>query len=673
MMRIFFVLITLIISLSAGAQRVATDYGDIYFEFFQFKEAAEYYEEALLKEEKSVKRQYIYKQLSQSYKYQFKYAKAEEYFEKYISSGEPIEPEYLIDYGNVLKLNGKYKEAKEMYKKYQEVTNTELAESFIRSVNWAMRNLDTIRNYEIFTTNLNINGQCLGYGYYDDGLLYSHSRSKPRKEKQAPVFDLDYARKVSATEFESDMKLMTFIEFDLNEGGPYVAPDGQHMYFYANNTLLNQGKPKKIGSIVVDNEGVSNFKLYVATLEGGMFKDPKPLQFCDDDFSYIHPALSEDGKTLYFSSNMEGGFGGFDLYKVAVGVDGNWGEPVNLGKNVNTDENEIFPYVNSNMIYFSSKGFNNYGGYDIFIAKLTKQGMPNTLKNIGQPINSSRDDVAFITKDDGRSGYFSSNRSNDDGLDFVYYFNEITPERFMELYGRRDTSLEVTQIAGLTNTRKLPPPTLSFAAPQKVNNSIETAPPPVIAKSDTGVQKISTQAILPGAMIEAKNKPKTQLQPIASVPKNANQTKAKQKESNRKIPKSTVTPMKSVITTYSVDELTKLNFSHILFEFNKAGINTSTMQAADSIAMLAKAQKSVKIFITAHTDCRGGFDYNLALSEKRAAAVKKYLIAKGIAASRIITRGMGESQLLNECSDDATSCTEEQHAVNRRVEMKLVK
>jgi outer membrane protein OmpA-like peptidoglycan-associated protein/tetratricopeptide (TPR) repeat protein len=623
-----------LISTSAFAQRADMDYGDIYYEFFQFREAAKHYEEALAKA-KPKNKQYLYEQLSQCYKYLFEYEKAEQYFEKLIASESPIKPDYYIDYGNILKLNGKYKMAKDQFKKYEEVTGTDLAEPYMRSVVWAIRNADTLKNYAVFPTNLNISHQALGYCYYDDGLIYAHARNKAMGKSQTPLFDLDYAKKepLSNTDFVKDMDLMALIEFTLNEGSPCVSADGQTLFFSANSTNLKTGKTKKIGGVEVSDDGVSNFKIYSAQLEGGLFQNPKELSFNDKEYSCIHPFITPDGKNLFFSSNMPGGFGGFDLFRSSLQDNGTWSEPVNMGKTVNTEENEIFPWASEDLFYFASKGFNNYGGYDIFVAQLNKALMPNTLKNIGQPINSFRDEVAFITKDGGRTGYFSSNRDNQEGSDYVYYFHETKHEDFVpEPMIDRDSMMAANGII-------IPPPKPAAALPAAGTTTAGTG----IAAAAGKDANSGTEPGVKGA------------------------TDSKGTTGNKGTKGSKGSTPEAELNT-----LITQSFTPVLFSFNDAGTTPSQMQAADEVVQILDRTPELKVYIAAHTDSRGSFTYNMGLSERRAASVKRYLLSKGVPSAKIITKGLSESQLVNECADGVT-CTEDQHSANRRVNMTLVK
>ncbi len=683
-MKKYFYIIILFCSLNTYSQRVDTDYGDIYFEFFQFKEAIKYYDKALLAAKKPQQQQYLYEQLSQCYKYLFQYRKSEEYFKLMMNSGVEVKPEFYIDYGNVLKLNGKYNEAKLQFKKYQEVTGTDLAEPFLRSLNWAIRNADTIKNYDVFATNLDISGQALGYCFYDDGLIYSHARNKPKLgNSQTPLFDLDYARKTGNTEFQSDLKIMGLIEFDLNEGAPCVSSDGMTLYFSANASTMTPGKKKTVGDIEVGEEGISNFKIYAAQSEGGVFQKPVPLNFNDDDYSFVHPFIMDNGNTLFFSSNMPGGFGGFDLYKSVKTEDGKWSEPINMGKVVNSEENELFPWYSDGLFYFTSKGFNNYGGYDIFVAKMNKLMLPSTLKNLGQPINSYRDEVAFITRDGGRTGYFSSNRDNEEGADYVYYFDETIPKQgYAELDNAKNVdTLAVALPGSLSNglQKVTGPGRVVATAPTQVPGTTPTDPKSNATPATTTTVPAgaaATTGVAAGVVASngLKEKPANGTAGIATVPA-AKPKQATQKTVAGTTPKTASPSKKEPVKPFvleSADAYSKTTFTPVQFKFNDASVNASQMQAADSITAILKSNPTLKVYIAAHADSRGSFQYNMALTERRAAAVKRYFISKGVSSKRIITQGLGESQLLNECAD-GVSCTEEQHAVNRRVEMKLVK
>lgn len=656
------IVICTLFSLPLLAQRAATEYGDLYYEFFQFKEAAKYYEEAL--NDKNVKnKQYLNEQLSQCYKFSFQYKQAEEYLAVVVKSEKEINPEFYIDYGNILKLNGKYAEAKLQFEKFRKITGSEQADGYLRSINWAIRNADTLRNYAVFPTDLNISGQSLGYCFYDDGLIYAHARNKkPKGRDMSPLFDLDYARNTSPTEFKADLEMLKLIEFDLNEGSPSVSSDMNTLYFSANSTNLKKRRKKSMGDVEVSAEGVSNFKIYAAQSEGGYFRNPVALPFNDNEYNCVHPFIMDDGITLLFSSNMPGGLGGFDLYKCTLQADGTWGDPVNMGNTVNTMENELFPYVSEGLLFFSSKGFNNYGGYDIYIARMNKGGAPYGLKNLGQPINSFRDDVAYITKDGGRTGYFSSNRGNDEGMDNVYFVRDNTPIIIetpeLATITQKSGGIPKTTIAGGT-------PVLSPVTPP-IKATVPAIPTPTVIPPPTTKPIVATPPPAPKKEpIKAKEKPVVIAK--AKEPNIPEQVAEVAKKEPVSVPKEA-----PVVLSTNVDALLSTHFTPVSFRFNDAAITAPQMDAADSIVQILKDNRALSVYITAHTDSRGSFSYNIALANKRALSMKRYLLNKGVSAGRIITKGLGESQLVNGCTDDV-SCSEEQHALNRRVEMRLVR
>jgi outer membrane protein OmpA-like peptidoglycan-associated protein len=310
---------------------------------------------------------------------------------------------------------------------------------------------------------------------------------------------------------------------------------------------------------------------------------------------------------------MPKGFGGMDLYKVIRDVDGKWGVPQNLGALINTAENELYPFVSNNMLFFASKGMNGFGGYDLYQAKITL-GVPGAPTNMGQPFNSSKDDVAFICLPNGRTGYFSSNRDNGEGIDKVYYY---------------------------------------------FDNKLLTEPKPVVVVSADTVPKPK-----PGPVIAAK--------PHGGITKPAEIKKPVTQADTPVTAAAKPDKPKATVSKVSDEDLLKLVFDKVYFKFNDIAVPASSYITLDSAVHAAHMSRTVKIAVNAHTDSRGSAAYNQRLSERRAAAVKKYLVHKGVPSAQIITHGLGETQLLNKCSD-GVECTEEEHQQNRRVEIRIVK
>ncbi|MBV7269427.1 carboxypeptidase-like regulatory domain-containing protein [Winogradskyella luteola] len=204
-----------------------------------------------------------------------------------------------------------------------------------------------------------------------------------------------------------------------NEGQVSFSPD-EHTIYYTRSERSNS----------------LNYKLYKAELEEdsyGNWINEKELSISNDNYSIESPHVTEDGKYLYFSSNMKGGYGGFDIYRAEIFKDGNIGEPENLGNIINTSNDEKYPHTakNGNELFFSSKGHNSIGGYDIFISTITDFEYKGP-RNLGYSINSEEDEIAFIFVDD-KKGVFSSNKENDKNAFNLYRFQ--SRELYNELKG----------------------------------------------------------------------------------------------------------------------------------------------------------------------------------------------------------------------------------------------
>jgi outer membrane protein OmpA-like peptidoglycan-associated protein/tetratricopeptide (TPR) repeat protein len=580
----------------AHGQNSAIQNGDDSFEYFMFKDAIKYYEEALITASPKTEA-YILTRLAECYMYSFQYKKAETYFSKLIKLGDgKAQPQSYLDYGNILKVNGKYEEAKEQFKYYMTLVKGDEYASFLnRSVSWAIQNRDSSRNYQISATDLDVSGQSVGFDFMHQGLVYAHGRNK-NQQNSMTIFDLDYAAMKDSLHFLADERYLEEINFIANESSPSTTKDGSVLFFSANAVKMGKdGEIKKKQGVVASGDGVSNLQIYFAAFENGRYRNPVALSINNKQYNFTHPCITADGNVLFFASDMPGGLGGLDIYKTIKQPDGNWSQPINLGPKVNTIENDMYPYICNGNLYYSSKGINGYGGYDIYVNVLDKNlNSYNQSKNIGKPINSERDDISLISRDGGISGYFASNRGNDDGDDKVYYFVD------------KDILKDIIP-------NNLPIAGRAIIEPQQTLSKYRPQP-----------NRINTDSIVQTTKIEA-----------------------------------------------DVFLLNRV-FEHVIFNFNEYQITSTARIGLDSVISALKSNLKLKVLVTAHADARGSKMYNKTLSEKRAKSAKLYLIANGISAKRIISVSKGEEQLLNNC-DDKARCTYAEHAMNRRVELKLIK
>ena len=199
-----------------------------------------------------------------------------------------------------------------------------------------------------------------------------------------------------------------------------MSSDGKHLYLTTNYN--DKDRPK-------GNFKATNFHIKVGEYKAGLgFTNFKVLPFCKPKFSYAHPCLSKDGKTLYFIANIRGGKettkGGSDIFKVELLENGKYSEPKNLGSKVNSYSREMFPFLSTdNTLYFASNRPNGFGGFDIYKSKMNSEGAFLKAEKLPKPINSAKDDFSFIIDAENKAGHFSSKRIKGKGDDDVYYFN----------------------------------------------------------------------------------------------------------------------------------------------------------------------------------------------------------------------------------------------------------
>jgi outer membrane protein OmpA-like peptidoglycan-associated protein len=333
--------------------------------------------------------------------------------------------EHVFLYAHALKQNGKYAESDTWMTKFNDLSASDKrAISFITNPSY----LDQIEKQGTHFTisNLASNSPVADFGGYPgniNGTAYfvsSRKKSIPIQNEWSwdskRFLDLYAASIDQNKDFQSIELITKKVNTRFHEGPLCFSPDGKKVYFTRNN--ISKGKAKK------DQKGIQNLKLYTAEIGvDGKWLNEKELPFNSKDFSVGHPTLSADGKTLYFASDMPGGYGGADLYSVTIKPDGTFDVPKNLGSQFNTEGQEMFPWLNSDgYIFFSSNGHVGLGGLDIFVMIPNKKGEFDKLMNVGMPVNGQNDDFAFAMNSDNLTGYFSSNRPGGKGDDDIYSY-----------------------------------------------------------------------------------------------------------------------------------------------------------------------------------------------------------------------------------------------------------
>lgn len=368
------------------------------------------------------------KYLANTYRKIKEYDKAELYYILAVNSDSSLAEDHLY-YGQALKANGKLAAAKDQFVKFAELSNNDfLGNMMLQSIDELKSWDDEPKGYRSVPQN-NLNSPLSEYGLvrFKDKLLFTSNRDVHENSPEASSFD--------------DSPFFSIYEMDSsffkNRGRvKVVMSTGLINTEYHDGPLTINEQEDKLIITRIDNQMrgknfVNRMKLYQAEYIDGKWKNFSPLPFNSDDYSVCHAHLADSGKTLYFASDMPGGIGGFDLY-VSKWENNTWSSPKNLGKAINTKQNEVYPYEKNNKLYFSSDGFPGYGGLDILVSEYKDSWQAP--KNLKSPINSSRDDFSLYFISDS-VGFYASNREGGKGEDDIYWFRQQVPQRVVTLNG----------------------------------------------------------------------------------------------------------------------------------------------------------------------------------------------------------------------------------------------
>ncbi|MEL1248145.1 OmpA family protein [Flavobacterium helocola] len=603
-----------------SAQNQYTKTADKLFDRYEYVDAAKEY---LKLAEGSKADNYVYKQLAESYYNVFNTKEAVKWYAKVVEQKQDAETYYK--YAQMLKAEGNFKEAdKQMQQFAQLAPNDQRAKAFVSKPNYLPELKGQSKLYNIAKSDVSSDKTDFGAVLTNDNNVYFASARNTSKRNsnfnEEPYLDI-YKATYNANGTISDAVAVDNINTKWHDGPASITSDGNMMYygsesFNEKEYVKDKAKKSKFGKIY----------LYKATKEGDKWSNSKPLPFNNKEYDVRNPSISKDGKTLYFSSNMPGGFGGEDIWKVAVNGD-EYGTPENLGAKVNTEANESFPFItDDNILFFSSNGKQGFGGLDVFKMDLNKG---TAAMNVGEPVNTSKDDFAFTYNATKKVGFFSSNR---DGNDDIYKADPIC------------------NVQALVRVKDA-----------KTGNVIEGATVMLVDEKQKTVSNQTTALngeTLTGVLCNTAYS--------AQVSKSGYESgvfEVAKAENEQVVVEALLNPIMPIITEKEVI------LQPIFFEFNKSNITAEGAAELDKLVMVMNEYPNMVIFAKSHTDSRGSDNYNLNLSDRRAKSTVQYLISKGIAKDRISGQGFGESEPKVACQP----CNEEQYAQNRRSEFLIVK
>lgn len=618
--------------------------GNENYNLYKPREALGYYLDAY--NGGSEKKFYLTQQIAKCYKTLYDYKNALEWYGKLAEFKTDNTPDNLREYAQVLKNNEQYDKAIEVYREYaSRIGQNELfVEYFASTCIWSKQNIHNSPKYGVYPTTIERTGWHLGMAFYNNGLLISTPKSSNSDEKTV-YYNLTYVKGLDSTNFSKPEELTGEVHATYYEAGPSISTDGKTLYYTRNSTDASTYKPKKASKYNIDKNGSSNLHLYRSVNNSGVWSKGRPLNVNSLEYNCVFPCVSMDGKSLYFCSNMKGSLGGYDIYKADIINDTTLGSPVNLGSEINTIEDDLYPYVTKDHFYYSSRGKNGFGGLDIQKAQLVNNTAVNP-KNMGVPFNSSKDDFSILLKEGDKKGYFVSNRDGDHGGDLVYYFNKL----FIA-----DT------IKGIVRDR----------ITAHVIEGVEVSLYEVDAKGNrTLVQTVITDK--DGKWLFVTDPDKAYYVSFKLNNYDSKEFFIPEKDlavtPSRRDVIAMLNPM-NLYPTVKKDNIVKID--NIYFDFDKATIRSESFEILDNLVNFLKENPAARIELSAHTDAAGNDKYNLKLSDERAKSCYDYLVSKGIDASRLIPKGYGETKLLNNCKD-AKKCSDAENQLNRRVEVKFL-
>ena len=497
---------------------------------------------------------------------------------------------------------------------------------------------DSIKAAQYSVKNLQVNTKYQDFGSTFMGsnkIVFSSSRktaglsNRKWKENDQPFLNLyigdvsENGEIINVKPFSSDVNSKyhdAFVAF---------TPDLKEVYFTSNNYMGGKLKSKGL-------------KIFRAKVDAkGHWKDFSSLPFNDDDYDTGHPMISADGSKLYFVSNMPGTIGDTDIFVVDLNQ-GHYGKIINLGETINSKYKEYSPYIDGDVIYFSSNRPGGKGGFDIYMTKLDGS-IPEPI-NLGEPMNSKGDDISFIIDGDKLQGYFSSNRNGGMGDDDIYSFKQTTP---ITICNQIATGIIKDKVTGL-----------------RVGNAFVS----LIDASGNRVRRIETtfDGVYYFGVACASDY-------TIEVAKNgffSNTIKLKTSNKNGFDNNDVIFIEEKEFMERNAYEI--LNVPNITFTINTAEITKASDIALDKVMRLMKKYPNMVLEFGAHTDSRGPDGYNLSLTKSRATAVVSNLLERGLDQRRITGKGFGETQPLNKCINDVP-CTDLEFLENRRTEFVVIK
>lgn len=690
---------------------------DDHYSRMEYAECAEMYNELankFLKEETKIESdwEYVRRAAISNYKL-FEMKKASGYFDQLKSSNKLTEADRTL-FIQATRYLGDYKKC---YQLALEGSNLHSSNSFFKELARDDRSLELLfeDSTRIRLNKLNINSDMGDFGPSINGkdLYYVTKSSNTRTFNTRYGWDNDYFLNIRQAKLSSDstvedprlMKNEFLTKF--HDGPVSFSSDGKMMIITRNREEKDKG------------EMIKHLAIYFSELVNGEWSEPKPFQFNSPKYNTGHAVFAENDQAIYFVSDMDGGYGGADIYVSRKQKNGEWGVPVNIGPTVNTSQQELFPFVLNETLYFSSNGHFGLGGLDVYSYSLGRGEKP---RNLGYPLNTSYDDFSLVVDATGVNGFVASNRTDNvdrlynvkilpisvflQGIVYAQYVEKesianhpvvlmdetsgITDTLYTNEFGQFQADIEKNRTYRLLTSKE--DYILLHEGMFKTENLkkdstffVELPLKPTTIQVRLRVVEMGTGKIIPYAkttVTDYSNNSESVLytDETGIVTIKVDRNKSYWAHASKK---GFVDDNVAFNSSNENDKLIdlelklppivkgdKFKLENIFYDLNKATLRPESKLALDKLADFI-IKNELKIELSSHTDARGSDAYNLKLSQARAQSCVDYLITKGVKKNQIVAKGYGETQLINKCKN-GVECPEDLHQENRRTEVKIL-
>lgn len=628
--KLLFIAIVLI-GTSAIGQTQKQKRAERQFDSFSFVKAIETYEKMV---DTSFNQYYAMRKLGDAYIMLRQPEKALPIYAQVVEQ-ENVPSEYFLYYAQTLRATGDYKASKQWMKKYRDAGNKEdtRVKNFFKNEDLASGIFNAVEKNTITKVNFNSKYNDFGAAVYNDQIIFASSRHLAAAVKRVYAWDnqplLDLYQVPSEGGTSENVEALGGNINTIHHEGPATYSSVKNKIYFSRNTSSD-----------VEN-GMMQVGIYSADLVDGEWENVQPTNLNNPNYIVYHPSLSKDGSKLYFASDMPSGFGGTDIYVSTVNADGSLGEAKNLGVIVNTEGNEGFPFIHpeEGTLYFSSDGFVGYGLMDVFASVKGENDEIVNVINLGEPINSKKDDFGYYLSEDGFKGFISSNRKGGVGGDDIYAFTRIPP---LTLKGQIFDAVNNEPVAGAKVI-------LARENGEEIAYFMTEAD-----GSYTHLIPRDEKFVLQGSKEKFQN--------------------VEQSFSSFGLEKEKELIVDLNIALAPIEDVVVLaDLGIIYFDFDKSNIRPDAGLELDKVVNLMNKYPGMVIRLESHTDSRAEDSYNMKLSARRAKATYDYIISKGIDPARIPKyEGFGETQLVNKCSN-GVPCSAADHQLNRRTEFVILK